>query len=141
MVMRHALALLVPALLLTAGCGGSGGTGGTGGSGGSGAGSAGWSAGAEGDLSLPPGAKGYGMFDGKKGEKVRVSANSDKGPVDLRLYLYVNGKETELGRKNQVKEATLEATVPADGSVTLQVSNEAKSDTSVRYKMERHAGK
>jgi hypothetical protein len=133
MVSRLVVAPLLAVLLLLPGYGGSGGTS-------PGAKADGWAVGAEGNLSLPPGAKGYGMFDGKKGEKVRVTATSDKGPVDLRLYLSVNGKETELGKKEKVKEATLEATVPADGSVTLQVSNTANADTSVRYKMERHAG-
>jgi hypothetical protein len=127
------IALLISVLLLLSGCSGSGGTG-------SGTKDGGWTVGAEGDLALPPGAKGYGMFDGKKGEKVRVTATSDKEPVDFRLYLNVNGKETELGKKEKEKEATLEATVPADGSVTLQVGNPTKADTSVRYKMERHAG-
>jgi hypothetical protein len=133
MLSRPVVTLLLTALLLVPGCGASGGTA-------PGSKADGWAVGAEGNLSLPPGAKGYGMFDGKKGEKVRATATSDKEPVDLRLYLNISGKETELGKKEKSNEATLEAVVPADGSVTLQVSNPTNADTAVRYKMERHAG-
>ena len=88
---------------------------------------------------MPFKAKAYGGVDnGKKGEKFRVTVTSENVPVDVRFYLYEpNGKETELGRKEGVKEATMEATIAANGSVTIEVSHKAKEDVTARFKMER----
>jgi hypothetical protein len=97
--------------------------------------SGGWKVGAEGKLYVPPKAKAYGSINGKKGDEIRVTLQSDADPVDVRLYLDDSGRQTDLATKEKVKETTLTATLPGDGVVLVQVGG-TTVDTNVQYKME-----
>jgi hypothetical protein len=101
----------------------------------------GWKVGAEQTQPVPARAKGYGQIHGNKGDEVRVTVTSTARPIDVRLYLDKSGKQTELGKKEQVTEATLEATLAGDGEVMLQMIGGKEGDTDVRYKMESRPGK
>lgn len=91
---------------------------------------------------MPFKAKAYGVVDdAKKGESFRVIVTSEKAPVDIRFYLYQpNGKEIELGKKEGVKEATMEGTISEDGSVMIQVSHKEKEDVTAHFQIERKGG-
>jgi hypothetical protein len=79
----------------------------------------------------------YESFDIKRGEQARATVTAASAPVNLRLYVTVNGKETTLGEKKGVQDAVLEGKAPTDGTLQLQIGTGKVDKTTLQYKLEK----